>query len=126
MKKIPIIILYVSDQQLSTIFYEKVLSQKPILNVPGMTEFMINEHWKLGLMPEIGIAKIICPSTSHPALGSGIPRCELYLIVENPEQSLITAVNAGAKEIDKASQRDWGDIVAYCSDPDGHILAFAK
>ncbi|MDF2438999.1 MAG: lactoylglutathione lyase [Bacteroidota bacterium] len=126
MKKIPIVILYVSDQQLSTVFYEKVLSRKPILNVPGMTEFLINENCKLGLMPESGIAKIICPAVSHPALGSGIPRCELYLIVEDPDQSLMTAVNVGAKEIDKASQRDWGDVVAYCSDPDGHILAFAK
>ncbi len=126
MKKLPIIILYVADQQRSTTFYEKILSQKPVLNVPGMTEFMLNEHCKLGLMPEKGIAKIICPATKHPELGSGIPRCELYLIVDNPEQSLAQAINAGAKEISKAAPRDWGDTVAYCVDTDGHIVAFAK
>ena len=126
MKKLPIIILYVADQQRSAIFYEAVLNQKPVLNVPGMTEFMINQHMKLGLMPEKGIEKIICPVTKAPSLGNGIPRCEIYLIVEHPEQSLASAIKAGALEISKASQRDWGDLVSYCSDPDGHIIAFAK
>ena len=126
MRKLPIIILYVADQQRSTGFYEKILNQKPVLNVPGMTEFMLNDNVKLGLMPEKGIAKIICPHTKHPALGSEIPRCELYLIVENPERSYINAIQAGAKEISKAESREWGDTVAYCSDPDGHIIAFAK
>lgn len=126
MKKKSIIILYVADQQSSTTFYEKILNKKPILNVPGMTEFMISDDFKLGLMPENGIAKIICPYTKHPKLGNGIPRCELYLIVENPEQSLAKAINKGATEISKPSLMDWGDEVAYCMDPDGHIIAFAK
>ncbi len=126
MKKLPIIILYVSDQLRSTVFYEKVLNIKPVLNAPGMTEFMLNENFKLGLMPENGIAKIICPTTKHPSLGNGIPRCELYLLVENPEQALNNALTAGAKEISKSSPRDWGDTVAYCEDPDGHVIAFAK
>lgn len=126
MKKLPIIILYVSDQSRSTAFYEKVLNKKPVLNVPGMTEFILNDNFKLGLMPENGISKIICPTTKHPSLGNGIPRCELYLIVEDPEQALNNALTAGAKEISKSSTRDWGDIVAYCEDLDGHIIAFAK
>lgn len=126
MKKISIIILYVSDQKNSTAFYEKVLDLKPVLNVPGMTEFLLNETFKLGLMPENGIAKIICPTMKHPSLGNGIPRCELYLIVENPEKSLENAITAGAKEISKSSPRDWGDIVSYCEDLDGHVIAFAK
>ena len=126
MKKNPIIILYVADQKKSTEFYEIVLNQKPVLNVPGMTEFMLNENFKLGLMPENGIAKIICPTTKHPSLGNGIPRCEIYLIVEDPEESLENAVKSGAIEISKASIRDWGDVVSYCSDLDGHVIAFAK
>lgn len=126
MIKLPIIILYVADQQRSTDFYEKILNKKPLLNVPGMTEFLLNDNFKLGLMPEKGIAKIICPHTKHPELGNGIPRCELYLIVENPEQALGRAVCSGAKEISKAAPRDWGDTVSYCVDFDGNIIAFAK
>jgi len=91
-----------------------------------MTEFMLSDSFKLGIMPENGIAKIICPTTPHPNLGNGIPRCELYLIVENPEESLENAIRFGAREVRKSQARDWGDVVAYCSDPDGHIIAFAK
>jgi|ERR1051326_8095456 lactoylglutathione lyase len=124
--KISEIILYVSDQQKSKVFYEAVLQKKPVLDVRGMTEFMLTDNFKLGLMPEKGIAKILTPFTPHPETGNGIPRCELYLFLGNPVEALERAVKAGAKEISKAKARDWGDTVAYCADPDGHIIAFAK
>lgn len=126
MKKLPMIILYVKDQNKSKIFYEKILEKTPALDVHGMTEFKLTEDFKLGLMPEKGIAKILTPSTPHPEIGNGIPRCELYLFVDNPKEALKRAVEAGAKEISKEEARDWGDVVAYCSDPDGHIIAFAR
>ena len=52
-------ILYVSDQGKSKKFYQKTLQLKPVLDVPGMTEFKLSTNTKLGLMPETGIAKII-------------------------------------------------------------------
>ncbi len=119
-------ILYVKDQQKSCDFYSIILGQKPTLNVPGMTEFKLTENCKLGLMPENGIAKIICPAAPAPASGNGIPRCELYLKVDDIENRMTTALNVGAKLIDKISDRNWGDTVGYISDPDGHIIAFAK
>ncbi|MEI8137978.1 MAG: VOC family protein [Bacteroidota bacterium] len=126
MAKLPMIILYVSDQLRSKTFYEAVLKQKPLLSVPGMTEFQLTDNFMLGLMPEQGISKIICPQTPNPSTGNGIPRCELYLFVEDPTASLNNAINAGAIKISKAEARDWGDIVSYCADPDGHVIAFAK
>lgn len=126
MKKLPIIILYVSSQERSTRFYEKVLGEAPVLNVPGMTEFMMNQSFKIGIMPEQGIAKIICPAVPHPDKGQGIPRCELYLFVSDPQLALENALQAGAVKISDAHLRNWGDTVAYCADPDGHIIAFAR
>ena len=126
MAKVPMIILYVSDQERSKNFYEAILQEKPILHVPGMTEFKLRENFLLGLMPEKGISKIICPVMPNPEAANGIPRCELYLFVENPEDSFARAIEAGAKSIAGAKQMDWGDTVAYCADPDGHIIAFAK
>ena len=120
------IILYVKDQQLSSRFYATVLETQPVLNVPGMTEFQLADNLKLGLMPEAGIQKILADKTPHPASGNGIPRCELYLLVEQPEEVISRAISAGAKEISYAAPRDWGDTVGYVSDPDGHILAFAR
>lgn len=120
------IILYVKDQLQSRKFYEKIFGKEPSLDVPGMTEFMLTQNFKLGLMSEKGIAKILTPHAPHPETGSGIPRCELYLIVDNSADALRRAVEAGANKISQAELRDWGDKVAYCADPDGHIIAFAE
>lgn len=126
MEKKSMIILYVSDQERSKAFYQLILEHEPLLHVPGMTEFSLTADFKLGLMPEKGIAKILCPNTPDPSLGNGIPRCELYLLVNDPAEALNKAINAGAKEISKAELRNWGDTVSYCADPDGHIIAFFK
>lgn len=120
------IILYVSDQKLSTSFYSHVLNREPILDVPGMTEFELSPDCILGLMPESGIAKIISPPMPHPASGSGIPRCELYLYVDNVEEACNTALKHGAQIISPKAPRNWGDTACYLSDPDGHVVAFAE
>jgi predicted enzyme related to lactoylglutathione lyase len=119
-------ILYVSEQNRSRNFYAQILQKAPSLDVPGMTEFDLNDTCKLGLMPENGIAKILGDHLPHPAIGSGIPRCELYLFVEDPEDACERAIRIGAKNISPSASRDWGHSVGYVSDPDGHILAFAK
>ena len=121
-----IFIIYVADQQKSKDFYENVLQQKPVLDVPGMTEFQINEHTKLGIMPEKGIANILGKETPHPSTGNGIPRSEIYLYTDHPSQYYLRAIETGAKVISPLQIRNWGDEVAYCADLDGHILAFAK
>ncbi len=120
------IIIYVKDRQKSRWFYENLLDISPVLDVPGMTEFKLNNTIKLGIMPEDGIAKIITPSLPHPREGSGIPRCELYLKVHNPVRYISKAIALGGKEISTFQDRDWGDKVGYVTDLDGHILAFAE
>ena len=119
-------ILYVSNQQKSKDFYQQLLNIKPSLDVPGMTEFKLKEEVKLGLMPEGGIAKILDGKISHPSNGQGIPRCELYLVVENAQEFMDKGIKLGGKKISKLSDRDWGDRVGYISDLDGHIIAFAE
>ncbi len=120
------LILYVSNQAKSRDFYSAILQKSPTLDVPGMTEFELRDGIKLGLMPEIGIAKILSDKMPHPSTGNGIPRCELYILLENIEEAFQRALKAGAKEISKIQDRDWGDSVGYVVDPDGHVIAFAS
>lgn len=120
------IIFYCKNQTKSKEFYSKLFRQKPILDVPGMTEFRMFDNLKLGLMPEDGIAKIISPKMPHPAKGTGIPRCELYIHTENIEFDLENAINSGAIIVDKLKNRDWGDRVVYLADFDGNIIAIAE
>jgi len=120
------IILYVSSQEKSKQFYSEILKQSPSLDVPGMTEFTLANNLKLGLMPNDGIAKIVTPVLPDPTSGNGIPRCELYLLVDNLEEIFELAVQLGAKKVSDISVRDWGDRVGYMSDFDGHVIAFAE
>jgi uncharacterized protein len=118
-------ILYVSDQERSTAFYSDVLGESPTLNVPGMTEFRLQDSTVLGLMPETGIVDLLGRAILNPALARGIPRAEVYLVVENPAVFYARAIAAGAHEVSQLALRDWGHHAAYCLDPDGHVLAFA-
>lgn len=120
------IILYVQDQEQSTLFYEKLLRQKPSLHVPGMTEFTLNDSCKLGLMPNSGISNIVSPPLPHPETGIGIPRCELYLKVNDIYAVFELAQNCGAQLISPVQARNWGDTVCYFADADGHVIAFAQ
>lgn len=119
-------IVYVSDQEKSKDFYSKTLGMEASLHLPGMTEFLLSSQVKLGLMPENGINKILAGKTPHPKEGNGIPRCELYLKVDQISLYEERALAAGAKLISQSEPRDWGDTVVYLADPDGHIIAFAQ
>ncbi len=120
------IILYVSNQEKSKIFYEILLNKKPSLDVLGMTEFTLNKFLKIGIMPYDSIAKIISPIMPHPNTGTGIPRCELYLIVDNLEKNFEKMLKNGATLVKPISKMDWSHTVGYLADYDGHIIALAK
>lgn len=120
------IILYVENQEISREFYEKIFRKPPDLNVAGMTEFKISDKCILGLMPNMGISKILNHLMPDPSSGKGIPRCELYLYVDDIEYEFENAIKSGAKLISPITDQNWGDRACYFADPDGHIIAFAK
>ena len=120
------IILYVKDQNRSSSFYKNVLAIEPRLDVPGMTEFELSTGTVLGLMPASGIKKLLGKKIEVPNKLNGIPRAELYLLVDEPQKYFGRALQHGANELSRLQPRDWGDEAAYCSDLDGYIIAFAK
>jgi uncharacterized glyoxalase superfamily protein PhnB len=118
-------ILYVADQKRSMKFYRAVLQMDPILDVPGMTEFQLTEGHVLGLMPEKGIKRLLGDRLPDPEKGSGIPRVELYIRVDEPEFMFKRALESGATELSPILPRDWGGRAGYVMDHDGHVLALA-
>lgn len=118
------LILFVRDQLAACRFYRHVLAREPTLDVPGMTELELGPATILGLMPERGITRLLGP-TVDPAGAGGAPRAELYLVVDEPAAHHARALAAGARELSALAPRDWGHVVAYSADLDGHILAFA-
>lgn len=119
-------ILYVRDQQASARFYRSVLAREPALDVPGMTEFRIAAGAILGLMPEKGIQRLLGSALPDPAGARGVPRAEVYLVVDDPRSYHARALAGGAREMSPLADRDWGHRVAYSLDEDGHLLAFAE
>ena len=119
------LIFYVRDQGAATAFWQAVLGRRPALDVPGMTEFAVVDGVVLGLMPEAGIRSLLGPSLPDPASAQGIPRAELYLVVDDAAVYHARALAAGATELSALAWRSWGDSAAYSLDPDGHVVAFA-
>jgi len=119
------LIFYVRDQRASTDFYRQVLAAEPSLQVPGMTELCLGNDVVLGLMPEQGIARLLGGAVA-PSAANGVPRAELYLVVDDPAGYHARALEAGARELSPLLERDWGHQAAYSQDPDGHVLAFAR
>jgi catechol 2,3-dioxygenase-like lactoylglutathione lyase family enzyme len=121
----PYLNLYVAEQERSKAFYSAVLALEPSLHVPGMTEFVLPSGAVLGLVPEGAIKSLLGTALPDPALARGIPRAELYLLVEQPAAYHARALRSGARELSALIPRGWGHTAAYCLDPDGHVLAFA-
>jgi len=119
-------ILYVKDLAKSKLFYCNLFELKPTLDVPGMVEFSLAKDVKLGLMPESGISKIICPVMPNPSSANGIPRCELYIKDKRHLDFFNNALANGAKIISQPNLRNWGDVVSYVADYDGNIIALAN
>lgn len=116
-------ILYVQNQNVSREFYQHVLNQIPVTDVPGMTEFELSPGVKLGLMPLTGISRILGkPIQTFDTMQH---RAELYLLCDDFLEKIQRAKDAGGRVISPAIPRDWGHTVAYFSDPDGYILALA-
>jgi uncharacterized glyoxalase superfamily protein PhnB len=91
-----------------------------------MTEFALPGGAILGLMPEIGIRRLLGDRIPDPAGARGVPRAEVYLVVEDPASFHERALRSGAVELSPLMPRNWGHLAAYVLDPDGHVLAFAR
>lgn len=118
-------ILYVHDQKRSREFYEALLQSQPELDVPGMTEFNLNQSSVLGLMPETSIQRLL-PKLQTSADGAKPSRAELYLNVEDADEYFKRALALGAHELSAVEPRDWGQRVGYCLDLDGHVIGIAE
>lgn len=120
------LILYTADQQASAAFYRQTLDLVPRLDTPGMTEFELPGGAILGLMPEKGIKALLGDGLPDPADAAGIPRAELYVVVDDVDLYHRRALSAGARELSPNQRRDWGHDTSYSLDLDGHVLAFAR
>lgn len=118
-------LLYVTDQIIATEFYRNLLQREPVLFVPGMTEFVLSEYCVLGLMPRAGIKALLGDAITVSNGKEGLAHCELYFYVSNLEEAFEHVLQSKASVLSPPQLRNWGDYAFYCSDADGHVIAFA-
>lgn len=63
-------ILYIADQEVSSRFNRAIFRLEPDLEVRGMTEFMLSDNCRLGVMPNKGIAKNSFCQNAAPGSGN--------------------------------------------------------
>ena len=124
--KAMMLIIYVENQEKARDFYKQVLAMEPLMDVPGMTEFKLDKNVLLGIMPNEGIARIMEGKVKNLGKSAAVPKCELYLPVDDPDEYYHRLIKAGGTGIVEGKARPWGDYTAYGMDPDGNLIAFAK
>lgn len=124
--KAMMLIIYVENQEKARDFYKQVLAMEPLMDVPGMTEFELGENVLLGIMPNEGITRILEGKVENLGKSAAVPKCELYLSVDDPDEYYHRLIKAGGMGLVEGKPRPWGDYTAYGMDLDGNLIAFAK
>ena len=120
-----LIILAVSDLKRSALFYEHVFGWTRAVDTHSYREYAPASGMRLGLYQRESFAVNtgLLPELAAPGSITG---SELYLLVEDIQQVAIRLIEAGARLLSTSAPRDWGDEVAYFSDPDGNVIALAR
>jgi predicted enzyme related to lactoylglutathione lyase len=118
-------ILAVSDVARAARFYETVFGWRRHVDLPVYVEFDVGGGPRVSIYLRGGFAQNTGRTPSPPA-PDATTSTELYFLVEDVGASLARALAAGAQLLSPAAPRVWGDTVAYATDPDGNVLAFAR
>jgi predicted enzyme related to lactoylglutathione lyase len=121
--KLSLVILAVEDRTLALTFYREAFGWPLAVDAPSYAELALPGGMRLGLYDRRGYGK----NFGHqPRPTGGVTCTELYLQVDDIETASDQLLHAGGRLLDQCRVRDWGDEVAYFSDPDGNIIALAR
>ena len=126
MHRLSLVILAVCDLRRSIDFYRGAFGWSQTVDVPTYAEFLTPGDLRLGLYHRDGyVRNFDAPNVSEqPA--DGVTATELYFDCDDVESMLTRLLDAGAQLISPPSERSWGDVCAYVTDPDGNVLAIAR
>lgn len=118
-----LVILAVEDRNLSLTFYRETFGWLLAVDVPTYAELALPGGMRLGIYDRRGFGRNF---GQQPRPANGIACTELYVHVDDVEIVGDRVMRAGGRLLDECRPRDWGDEVAYYSDPDGNVIALAR
>jgi len=121
--RLVLVILAVEDRTLSTTFYREAFGWRINVDTPAYAELALPGGLGLGIYDRRHYGRNM---GQQPRPTGAVTGTELYLYVDEISVALDRVISAGGRLLDPARPRDWGDEVAYCSDPDGNVLALAR
>lgn len=113
--------LAVQDVSRSAKFYRAAFGWKVRLEVPVLVEFELPDGKGLGLYQRESFALNTKQAPVEVKTGK-ITGTELYFGVDDLDAAIERLKTAGARVLSEKAARDWGDVAAYFSDPDGNVL----
>ncbi|MBI3891888.1 MAG: VOC family protein [Candidatus Wallbacteria bacterium] len=102
-------------------FYRAAFGWKVRLEVPVLVEFELPDGKGLGLYQRESFALNTKQAPVEVKTGK-ITGTELYFGVDDLDAAIERLKTAGARVLSEKAARDWGDVAAYFSDPDGNVL----
>lgn len=115
------VILYVEDVQKTVIFYEKAFGlNRRFIHESGTYAEMETGTTALAFADE-GVVKKSHSFRSNRCQDES-PGIEISLVTDHVEQIFDRAVQAGAIEIEKPTQKPWGQLVSYVKDNNGCLV----
>jgi catechol 2,3-dioxygenase-like lactoylglutathione lyase family enzyme len=121
--RLALVILAVEDLARSGAFYRSLTSWPVPIETPVYVELASPNGFRLGLYDRRSFGKNI-GRVPEPIAGP-VATTEVYLYVDDLDEIVRHAVTTGARLLDDARERPWGDRVAYFADPDGYVVALA-
>ncbi len=118
-------ILAVADVARAARFYETVFGWRRRVDVPVYVEFEPTDGPAFGVYLRRGYAVNTRRDATAPAAGC-TTSTEIYFRTDDPAAAAARVVAAGGERLSPSAPRDWGEEVAYATDLDGNVLAFAR
>ncbi len=120
--KLGYIILYVPDVEATVTFYEKAFGLKRRFVDPGNYGELDTGATALGFVSEaLSESNGVRFRRSRPGDAESAA-AEVAFVVDDPRSAFDQAVRAGAAPLKEASEKPWGQTVAYVRDLNGFIV----
>jgi lactoylglutathione lyase len=118
------VILAVEQLPRAIAFYRAVLEWKQVVDAPVYCELESPSGMRFGVYDRRNFGNNVgrIPEP-HPG---PVTTTELYFHVADLNGMVARACEAGATLLSAAADRPWGERVAYVSDPEGTVVAFAQ